>query len=245
MDYMDMLAKLGIGNAHPGGYAGTLRLITHFGFGHGQSVLEVGCGTGRTACRLAALGCCVTAVDSHPVMLEKAEKRAPAEGARVCWLRGEAERLPCPDNSFDRVLVESVTVFADAGKAVSEYLRVLKPGGLLLDRELLAAGPLPGELAAELAGSYGIAHLRTAEEWRRLLEETGFGETGIWDHRSMTPQLWEDVVMFPDAHQFADRDLGRFPSLWETARRYEEQMNANQALLGHGAIIGRKRQAVG
>lgn len=243
MNYMDMLAKLGIGNAHPGGYAGTLRLITHFGFGQGQSVLEVGCGTGRTACRLAALGCKVTAVDCHPVMLEKAEKRAAAEGVRVCWMKGEAERLPCPDNSFDRVVVESVTVFADAGEAIAEYHRVLKPGGLLLDRELLAAGPLPSELSAELMSSYGIAHLRTAQEWRRLLEEKGFCETGIWDHRSMTPQLWEDVVMFPDPHQYADRDLGRFPALWETARRYEELMNAHQTLFEHGAVIGRKRQS--
>ncbi|RAU91704.1 class I SAM-dependent methyltransferase [Paenibacillus sp. YN15] len=245
MDYMDMLAKLGVGNAHPGGYAGTLRLITHFGFRHGQSVLEVGCGTGRTACRLAAMGCRVTAVDSHPVMLEKAEKRAAAEGVQVRWMKGLAEELPFPDHSFDRVLVESVTVFADAGKAIAEYLRVLKPGGLLLDRELLAAGPLPEELAAELRDSYGIARLRTAEEWRRLLADKGFGETALWDYRPMTPQLWEDVVMFPDPHQFADRDLGRFPTLWETARRYDELMNAHQSLFEHGVIIGRKRQAGG
>lgn len=244
MDYMDMLAKLGIGNAHPGGYAGTLRLLTHFGFGQGQSVLEVGCGTGRTACRLAAMGCKVTAVDTHPVMLVKAEQRAAAEGVRVHWMKAQAEELPFPDNSFDRVLVESVTVFVDADKTAAEYLRVLKPGGLFLDRELLAAQPLPAELAEELRESYGIPLLRTAEEWGRLLSESGFGEIAIWDHRPMTPQLWEDVVMFPDPHQIADRDLGRYPSLWETARRYDELMNANQSLFEHGVITGRKPQRI-
>lgn len=240
MDYMDMLAKLGIGNAHPGGYAGTLRLLTHFGFGPGQSVLEVGCGTGRTACRLAALGCKVTAVDRHPVMLVKAESRASAEGVRIQWVKGQAESLPLPANSFDRVLVESVSVFADAAKAGAEYLRVLKPGGLLLDRELLSAGPLPAELAEELRESYGIPFLRTAVEWKKLLKEAGFGETDIWDHRPMAPQLWEDVVMFPDPHQIADRDLGRYPSLWETSRRYDELMNAHQTLFEHGVLVARK-----
>ncbi|MNP59756.1 hypothetical protein D3C76_1547780 [compost metagenome] len=107
----------------------------------------------------------------------------------------------------------------------------------------MAAGLLPQELAEELRDNYGIARLRTAVEWRQLLAEKGFGEMAIWDHRSMTPQLWEDVVMFPDPHQFADRDLGQFPTLWETARRYDELMNAHQSLFEHGVIIGRKRQA--
>jgi SAM-dependent methyltransferase len=240
MDYMEMLAKLGVGNAHPGGFAGTLKLLAHFPFGPRMEVLEVGCGTGRTACRIAGQGCTVTAVDSHPVMLAKAQRRMEAEGVQVTWLQGDATALSIPDNSFDRVVVESVTVFTDAPKAVQEYLRVLKPGGLLMDRELLAAKELPQALAEELRACYQVERLRTASEWLKLLGETGFVEANVWDRRPMAPQLWEDVVMYPDPHQAADRDLGRFPSLWDTARRYDELMNTNQAHFEHGVLLARK-----
>ncbi|MDF2922659.1 MAG: type 11 methyltransferase [Paenibacillaceae bacterium] len=243
MDYMDMLAKLGVGNAHPGGFAGSLRLITHFAFGQGTEVLEVGCGTGRTACRLAKLGCKVTAADTHPVMLAKARKRMEAEGVQVAWVQGAAESLPFADNSFDRVIVESVTVFTDAGHSLKEFLRVLRPGGLLLDRELIAARPVPEALASELRQGYRVKHLHTAGEWINLLRETGFATAELWDQRAMSPQLWEDVVMYPDPHQSADRDLSQYPSLWDIARRYDELMNLNHAFFGHAVLMGRKAPA--
>lgn len=240
MDYMEMIAKLGIGNAHPGGFAGTLRLLAHFPFGPGIEVLEVGCGTGRTACRLAQFGCRVTAVDPHPVMLAKAQKRMKAEGVQVNWVQGDAGELPFPDNCFDRIVVESVTVFTDAPQSLSEYLRVLKPGGMLMDRELFAARQLPRELADELRDGYKISCLRTAHEWLVLLAETGFADARLWDHRPVQPQMWEDVVMYPDPHQTADRDLIQFPTIWDTARRYDELMNANQACFEHGVLLARK-----
>lgn len=243
MDYIEMLAKLGVGNAHPGGFAGTLRMLNHFPFTPGLEVLEIGCGTGRTACRLASLGCRVIAIDTHPGMLIKAQKRMEAEGVHVTWGVGDATALPFADNSFDRIIVESVTVFTDGEKAVKEYQRVLKPGGLMLDRELLAVGPLPEPLRKELADRYQIERLRTAVEWMRLLGNAGFQEAMVWDHRPLSPQLWEDVVMYPDPHQLADRDLGRYPALWETARRYDELMNANQSCFEHGVLLAKKGDA--
>lgn len=240
MDYMEMIAKLGIGNAHPGGFAGTLRLLTHFSFGPGLKVLEVGCGTGRTACKLASLGCSVTAVDPHPLMLAKAHLRMEAEGVQVDWQKGDATSLKFPESSFDRVVVESVTVFTDTPKALREYCRILKPGGLLLDRELIAAGPLPASLEAELRSAYQIRRLPTASEWLVLLAGAGFANAKLWDHRPMSPQLWEDVVMYPDPHQKADRNLAQFPSLWDTARRYEELMNVNQSCFEHAVLLAQK-----
>lgn len=238
-----MIAKLGVGNAHPGGFAATLRLISHFPFEPGMRVLEVGCGTGRTAGCLARLGCEVTALEPRPLMLEKAERRFRKEGVPVNLIEGTAEAIPLESGRFDRVVAESVTVFTDAARSVKEYYRVLKPGGLLLDRELLAAKPLPSGLRKELAAYYGIDRLLSSREWLTLLSAAGFVHPAIWDRRDLTPQLWEDVVLYPDPGQETDRDLFRSPELWETSRRYDELMNANHSYFEHGVLLARKPSA--
>src|SRR5436309_1970250 len=69
----------------------------------GRDVLDVGCGTGRHALRLAAAGARVTAVDFSDAMLTRA--RAKPGGAVVEWRAHDlAEPLPYPAAAFDRVL---------------------------------------------------------------------------------------------------------------------------------------------
>jgi len=60
----------------------------------GAHVLDLGCGTGLLACRIAEEGFSVTGVDPAEGMLSVARARAGAE--RVCWVRsaGQAMRLP-------------------------------------------------------------------------------------------------------------------------------------------------------
>jgi SAM-dependent methyltransferase len=240
LDYMEMIARLGEGNAHPGGFAATLRLVSRFPFEPGMKVLEVGCGTGRTACCLARLGCEVTALEPRRLMLDKAGSRFREEGVRVTLLEAAAEAMPLPDNRFDRIIAESVTIFTDADRSLKEYLRVLKPGGLLLDRELMAAGTLPSILVEELASYYGVDRLRPAREWLSLLAEAGFISPALWDRRDLRSLLWEDVVLYPDPHQRTDRELYRSPTLWETARQHEELLNANHSYLEHAVLVARK-----
>jgi len=240
LKYMDMIAKLGVGNAHPGGFAGTLRLLAHVPFPEGANVLEVGCGTGRTACHLARSGYRVTGVDIHQIMLRKAAERAAREGVRLDLAEASAEQLPFADGSFHVVMAESVTVFTDAPKSLAEYYRVLRPDGILLDRELFAVPGMPDELEREIASFYEIKRLYTAEEWLRMLEEAGFANCRVWDRRQLAPILWEDVVVYPDEHQMPDPDILGNAAIWETANRYETLMNGNQPFFESGVLIGHK-----
>jgi ubiquinone/menaquinone biosynthesis C-methylase UbiE len=134
-----MLAEIGYAR-HIGGRAATDRLIAKAGIKKGSKVLDVGCGLGKTACRLASeIGCSVTGIDIMPKMVEQAKATAKKAGVsdRVTFMEGDARKLPFADSSFDTVLVESVTVFAeDVVKAIAEYGRVLKPGGTVCDNEV-------------------------------------------------------------------------------------------------------------
>lgn len=70
----------------------------------GERVLEVACGTGRFAVELAESGADVTGVDISKPMLMKGVGKARERGLGVEFLRGDAKRLPFPDDAFDLVL---------------------------------------------------------------------------------------------------------------------------------------------
>jgi ubiquinone/menaquinone biosynthesis C-methylase UbiE len=70
----------------------------------GGRVLDVGCGTGALACRLAECGLEVWGVDPAPSMLEVARGRAAAE--RVTWIQGDARYLGL-GVQFDTILMAS------------------------------------------------------------------------------------------------------------------------------------------
>ena len=99
----------------------------------GQSVLDVGTGTGVVAITARNLGAKVTGLDLTPALLAQARESATLAGHRdIAWQEGDAEALPFPNASFDVVLSQFGHMFAPRPEvAVSEMLRVLKPGGVI------------------------------------------------------------------------------------------------------------------
>jgi SAM-dependent methyltransferase len=109
------------------------RLLATVPLRTGERVLDVACGTGIVA-RLAAqpIGTTglVTGVDLNPGMLEVARAHTPTSGAAVDWREGDAEALPCDDESYDVVLCQQgLQFFPDQPRALREMYRVLKSGG--------------------------------------------------------------------------------------------------------------------
>lgn len=175
MDYMDLLSRLGVASAHPGGFKASIRLLEQVIQPGDLRILEVGCGTGKSACYLAKKGLRVTALDQHPIMLEKAKKRAEKEGiTAIDWVQGNVQSLPFEDESFDVVFAESVTIFTDIAKSLKEYHRVLKPKGRLLDREMVLFEEMPESIYKEITGFFKVDKILTMDEWLNLLHQTGF-----------------------------------------------------------------------
>jgi malonyl-CoA O-methyltransferase len=99
------------------------------GDARGLAVLDVGCGTGRHAVRLATAGASVTAVDFSEGML--AEARAKPGAERVAFVAHDLHApLPFPAGAFD-LLVSSLVLehLRDLAPFFAEARRVLKPGG--------------------------------------------------------------------------------------------------------------------
>jgi SAM-dependent methyltransferase len=95
-------------------------------------VLDVATGTGNVALRAARSGAQVTGLDLTPELLDVAAVRAAALGAEVKWIQGDAEALPFPDQSFDRVLSAFGIQFAPRHEITTrELVRVCRPGGAI------------------------------------------------------------------------------------------------------------------
>ena len=98
-----------------------------------MKVLDAGCGPGFFSVLLSLDGHDVTGVDGSEGMLAHARENAKAYGAHPTLLKGDFGNLPFEDNTFDLVISRNVThIITNHLKVYGEWLRILKPGGVLL-----------------------------------------------------------------------------------------------------------------
>jgi len=154
----------------------------------GESVLDVGCGTGSLALaakrRVGDTGT-VSGVDASPDMIALATRKATRAGAAVTFRVGTAERLPYPDRSFDAVL--ATLMLHHLPKPVRrdfarEALRVLRPGGRILAVDFSAPSAQSAGLLARLHRRGGVSR----DAMVALLRDAGLrpevmGDVGIAD----------------------------------------------------------------
>ncbi|MDG6986125.1 MAG: methyltransferase domain-containing protein [Nitrososphaerota archaeon] len=104
-------------------------LLRVLGQCRGKRVLDLGCGNGYLARRIARLGATVTAVDASPRMIRNAKSRDDGSGVR--YLRASATMMRGVGSaSFDVVFANmSLMDVEDAEAAIGEVARVLRKGG--------------------------------------------------------------------------------------------------------------------
>ena len=107
----------------------------------GERALDLCCGTGDLTFALAERGARVTGLDFSVEMLRVASEKQlrmsqASEGARVEFLRGDAQKIPFPENTFDIVSIGyGLRNLADLDAGLREMWRVSKTGGRLLALE--------------------------------------------------------------------------------------------------------------
>jgi SAM-dependent methyltransferase len=97
----------------------------------GSRVLEVGCGAGQCARWLTTRGARAVGLDLSTRQLQHSRRIDDETGVRVPVVAGTATALPFAADAFDAVFSAfgALQFVADAGRAVDEAARVLRPGG--------------------------------------------------------------------------------------------------------------------
>jgi ubiquinone/menaquinone biosynthesis C-methylase UbiE len=198
--------------------------------GSRAAMLDVGCGAGHLAFALASGFAQVVAADPSPAMLDTVKAAAVQRGLPQIEVRhAHAEALPFADGSFDLVCSRySAHHWLDVPAALRQMRRVVRPGGQLLMIDILGDEiPLVDTHLQAIELLRDPSHVRdySAQQWRVLLEQGGFGlqeevgwptrlEFGSWVARMRTPpeivaairwlqkgapkEVWDGLAMEPD-----------------------------------------------
>lgn len=99
----------------------------------GKLVLDAGTGFGRFARALALKGAKVLGIDINPDMIEIASSNNYDLSQSITWQLGDIENLILQDESFDAVVcMETLMHIPVPSKAIAEFARVTRPGGIVV-----------------------------------------------------------------------------------------------------------------
>ena len=168
---------------HARGFPATIELADKLPIKRGHHILDIGCGLGGPARYLAhRFDCKVSGVDITGPFIDVAEKLTKLlhMQGRVELALGDGNQLPYESKMFDGAYAQHVTMnVEDRNRFFSEACRVLKPGAFFAITEH-GLGPAenpyyPLPWSEDGSGAY----LKTPEDTRRHLEQSGFGDVNI------------------------------------------------------------------
>ena len=103
---------------------------------HFESILELGCGTGKNTAFLAEIGANIHALDFSEGMIGKAKEKLKAGNIRFS-MADLTTRWPCEDTAYDLIVCNLVLEhIEDLGHIFSEAARTLRPRGRFFNNEL-------------------------------------------------------------------------------------------------------------
>jgi SAM-dependent methyltransferase len=175
--------------------------------------LDMGCGGGHVAFRLAPLVGKVVAVDLSSSMLSVVAAEAQRRGLNNLVTKcASAASLPCPSAAFDLVLSRySAHHWNDVPAGLAQMRRVLKPGGQAWFMDVVSPGaPLLDTWLQALEVLRDPSHVSNASvaEWRAMLDMAGFAVSQVQSFRlRLDFASWIERMQTPPAHVAAIRSL--------------------------------------
>jgi ubiquinone/menaquinone biosynthesis C-methylase UbiE len=205
----------------PTGNAGYVYALDVLKISSAHKLLDVGCGSGLFSNMAGEIGADVTGIDASEALIAEAKQRNPA----IKFLTGEMEQLPFADGEFDIVCgFNSFQYAANTQNALTEALRVLKPGGKLVvmiwgnkeDCEaasyLKAVGSLLPPPPPGAPGPFALSENQLLE---KTLEAVGFkiisnkDVDSIWDYTDIETALKGLLAVGPAARAIEYNDFDK------------------------------------
>jgi SAM-dependent methyltransferase len=172
------------------------KFISWLGLAPGRALLDVGCGAGGPAVRIATLtGCTLTGVDVHEGAISTARSFARERGLenRADFRVVNADKqLPFPEAGFDAITcIDAINHLQDRLRVVADWARLLKRGGrLLFTNPAVVTGPVTN---AEIAvRSYSGFYLFVPNGYdERIIAECGLRLVACEDRTSNMAEIAE------------------------------------------------------
>lgn len=188
---------------HTRGKDATLELARLAGATPEMRVLDVGGGLGGPARTLASeIGCSVEVLDVTEEFCRAGEMLTTRTGLGdlVSFRHASALDIPHQDTSFDVVWMQHSSMnIADKEQLYAEIHRVLRPGGHLALHEIMAGPVAPIHFPVPWARGPEISSLRSPEEVRALITETGFEELAWIDETASAVRWFRERLAAADA----------------------------------------------
>ena len=228
--------------------------------GEDGEVLDVACGKGVSLeYFVKEFGVHGSGVDVDPTMIEQAEARSRGEGIadRLQFQTGRSDALPYRDEIFDATVGEiGLSNHCEPAAAISELVRVTKPGGVVALVQLVWKAPVDEQRRVVLADHLGARPLMVVE-WKRLLRESGIStvHTEDWsdEETAFRPTVAKPFPDFAELFSVGEK-IGILRRAWtrwgwrgvRTVLEREREVHrllTRERILGLDLLKGRKGEA--
>ena len=228
--------------------------------GEDGEVLDVACDKGVSLeYFVKEFGVHGSGVDVDPTMIEQAEARSRDEGIadRLQFQTGRSDALPYRDEIFDATVGEiGLSNHCEPAAAISELVRVTKPGGIVVLVQLVWKAPVDEQRRVVLADHLGARPLMVVE-WKRLLRESGIStvHTEDWsdEETAFRPTVAKPFPDFAELFSVGEK-IGILRRAWtrwgwrgvRTVLEREREVHrllTRERILGLDLLKGRKGEA--
>lgn len=181
-------------------------LAEEAGMRQGATIVSVGCGRGGADRFFAReLGATVIGIDISERQIEEATKRAVAEnlGKQITYHVGSMTELPVADGAAGVVWVQEALFHChDKDAAVREFLRVLKPGGIVVVEDTVLLDPAAlAEVMAAFGARVYINNIFSPDDYRALFRKVGFSVKKSLDLTSHLAETYRVIAAYIAEHR--------------------------------------------
>ena len=159
----------------------------------GMVCVDLGCGGGRLALELARHGATVIGVDVSDAMIERMKSQAASEGlSAVTGMVSPIERLSLPHESVDLVISNYALhhlLDADKGKVVTAAYQWLRPGGKLVNSDMMLGRGATAQDRQVIASKIKVMAKKGIPGYWRILKNAGRYLLRVHE-RPITPEAW-------------------------------------------------------